>query len=216
MLIKFLDPEIIVQSILLTVIIIQTLYIGNTMRFNRRINQYQLTHEWNQQLRDVYRDESTPHLNDSQVYENEYQNLIIIFQDMHHLFKDKLLKSSDFSTMFVRLYVLTNLEAKNKSPVFYKNYIILKTIYNDFNNIDVGMILLSYVDNSVLDDMSKTIDKNSFTGFGLKSLKENYSFSKFQRILKIGLWIQLKVKKQPLFELPSINEKDNGKNNESD
>lgn len=196
------DFGIIVQVILVIVIIIQTSHIGNTMRLNRRMNQYQLTHEWNQKLRDVYHNKSIPNINDSQVYENEYQNLIFIFQDMHGLFKDKLLKSADFFTMFMRLHLLTKIEAENKSSVFHKNHITLQVIYDDFNNIDVGVKLFDYVDNDIMDELTKTVNENSVKGIGLKNIKTNYP--KYHKWLRLGLWISLKIKKEPYFKLPSI------------
>lgn len=199
---KFLDFGTAIQIILVVVIIIQTGYIGSTMKMNRRKNQYQLTIEWNQKLRNIYHNKPVLNTNDPYIYENEYQDLIYLFQDMHILFKDKLLKSSDFFIMFMRLYTLTMLEANKKSSVFLRNHMILNTIYHDFNNIDVGMMLFHYSDNDTIDEIIKSMNENSFQRLDFENLKTTYP--KIQRWIKLGLWFKLKIKKEQLFKLPSI------------
>ena len=198
---EFLNFDLIVQSILVGVIIIQTIYIGTSLRLNRRMNQYQLVNEWTQKLRDVYRNHSTPHMMDPQV-KNEYQNLIFIFQDMNALFKDKLLKSSDFMIIFMRLKCLTDIEAENDSAVFKQHHMILQTIYDDFNNIDCGMNLFRYLDNDIANHIMKEAKKDSILEIGIKDLMKNYS--KRQKWLRLGLWINIKIRKKPLFVLPNI------------
>lgn len=199
---EFLKFELIVQFILVVVIIIQTTYIGNSLRLNRRMNQYQLLNEWNQKLRDVYEDKTIPHISDPQVYNDEYQNLIFVFQDMHGLFKDKLLKSSDFMIMFMRLQRLTDIEAENNSAVFKQYHMILQTIYDDFNNIDCAMKLFDYFDNGIADEIMKEANKDSLLKIGMNDLIKN--FSKRQKWLRLGLWFSIKIKKNSFFVLPNI------------
>lgn len=192
-----------VQIILISIIIIQTSYIGSTMRFNRRLTQYDLTHEWRQKLTKTYLQSGIiPNISDEAINTNEVQELIDTFSDMHSLFRDKLLKSSDFIPQFVRLHTLVITESKKQTDVFKSNHIQLQLIYNDFNKVDVVMEMLNYVDIEILDSIKEKLGKNTIRGLGVDAYKKNYV--KWFVFLKLVMWYNIKIKKTSFFKLPLI------------
>lgn len=198
-----IGADTIIQIILIAVIIIQTSYIGTTMRFNRRVNQYNLTQEWNQKLTKIYQSNATiPHLTDPPIHDNEFLNLIDVFTDMHSMFKDKLLNPSDFMVIFMRLYSLTNIESEKKSKTFRLYHMQLQLIYDDFNNPDVMIKIFNYVDTDMIETISKSSGSKLLTSFGISELQKNYA--KYAWVIKFVLVFQMKIKKIKYFELPKI------------
>ncbi len=194
--------NLIIQIILIFVIIIQTSYIGTTMKFNQRITQYDLTREWRQKLAQPYIQSGTiPHITDNNI-ENEFQELVDIFYDMHLLFKDKLLKPLDFIPQFARLHHLVLLESQKQTDSFKSNHIQLQFIYHNFNKTDVAMNMLDCVDLETLDKFKEKIGKDTVKGMGVDVYKKNYL--KWVTFLKIVMWCNIKIKKTSIFKLPEI------------
>lgn len=194
---------VIIQIILIAIIIVQTSYIGTQMRYNRRVNQYTITREWHQKLRAIYHNNTTPNLNDPQINDNEFLALIDTFRDMHPMFKDKLLKPSDFTIMFLRLYVLTQDHDIQKSDVFRANHLQLQNIFDDFNkDVDVIMYLINSVDLDMMEKLESTYSKNSFKKTSLKEALKKWP--SYQKYFKFAFIILIKIRKREFFKLKSI------------
>ena len=200
-------PELLLQIALILVLIAQVGYLARQTNFFRRSSQATLTETWRNAFENIDFNSLYPEDANSVPNENEFRKLTEVLHRMHFLFREKLLKPSDFAIMFVILYMATNYENLRKTKTYKENYLRLQEIFNDFNR-DVDAVLYFFT------LPSTTLYEEIFDKISL--------FKKYQSMKKVlignwrsvmtgfrlSIWWDIHVKRKQTFELkPPISEK---------
>ncbi len=135
-----LNFELLLQAILIIVLIFQVGYLARQTNFFRRSSQATLTETWRNAFVNIDFNSLYPEDVNAVPNENEFQKLTQVLHRMHFLFREKLLKPSDFAIMFVVLVMATNYENLRKTKTYKENFLRLQEIFNDFNR-DVDAVL---------------------------------------------------------------------------
>jgi len=191
--------ESIIQIILVIVIITQTRYVGNSITFTRKITQYNMAKEWEDRLYHIFKNNSPGEDWPDQIY----QNIVNEFSNMDSLFRNKLLKPVEFTTLFYRLYIETLDKNNSNLELYRENYFQLQRIYKNFNKVDVCMKIFGQLNLNDWDEMTSQLKSVWYTKEMVKEANTKY-INKIFNILKIWFWIRIYVKKLTIFELPEI------------
>lgn len=188
-----------IQIVLIFVFVIQTAYLATQTNFLRRSSQANLTEVWKKEFTTINFDvlyPEKPNLPDPV----EFEALVKILQKMHPHFRERLLKPSDFSIMFLVLFFATLYDDFRKDKVYKENYLNLQVIFNDFNkDPDVVLFFLSMPSTSIFEDGLKTIRSTKGNEKLQKKLLHNWVG--MQVGFRIGAWIKIKIKRKGFFEL---------------
>jgi hypothetical protein len=188
----------IIQFGLIVVLITQTIYLAKQTNFFKRSSQANLVETWRKELRGIeFRSLLTdlPELPN----ETEFEKLVGVLHRMHFLFKEKLLKPSDFSIFFIILYMATLYVDFRKTQTYKDSYLKLQSIFNDFND-DVDAILYPFTMPTTsmyekIMDQIPTLKKNNLTDL----ITKNWKHALFG--FKIHIWFTVKIRRKHIFAL---------------
>lgn len=199
-----LDNKISLDSLLTIVLaivfIFQTAYLVRQTNYSIRSNQANLTETWSKEFKIINIDLLLPKTPNTPPDENEFRKLVVLFDRMHHLFRSKLLKPSDFAYTFITLYKVTRDDTIRKTKFYRDNYLKLQNIFHDFNkDWDMIYYIINIQPTSAFENMLKTLPiAKSNADFRNKVID---NFTKAQSSSKYAVALLNKLRNKPLLPL---------------
>lgn len=202
-----LTYELLVQISLILVLMVQVGYLARQTNFFRRSSQTQLTETWITKFSGINTDLLLPEDPNGLPNLAQFNELVLVFSQLHTHFREKLLKPSDFTVFFLILFKATYYEQLRKSKSYEENFLHLQNTFNDFNNdVDAVLYLLNLLTPSMYSEMLDKIKMGSFKKTLIKGTLTNWASS--QTGFRLGAWFSIKIRNIKFFELkPPIYEK---------
>lgn len=188
-----------VQIGLIIVFIIQTGYLARQTNFGRRSSQASLIEVWNKEFVNINLESLTPEKGKSPD-PVQFIQLVQVLHKMHSYFREKLLKPSDFSIMFILLSFATRYDELRKTDEYNENYLKLQEIFNDFNkDVEVALFFFSLPPKSLYEEALQNVSLTKHD----KKLGEKYmhNWAKLQIWFRIWFWFRIKIKRDYIFKL---------------
>jgi len=200
-------PELLLQTALILVIMAQVGYLARQTNFFRRSSQATLTETWRNAFGNIDFNSLYPEGANVIPNENEFRKLTEVLHRMHFLFREKLLKPSDFAIMFVVLFMATNYENLRKTKTYKENYLRLQEIFNDFNrDVDAVLYFFTLPSTTLYEEMFDKIPLFKKYESIKKALIGNWK--SVMTGFRLSIWWDIHIKRKQTFELkPPISEK---------
>ena len=186
-----IDFDTLLTAVLAIGLIIQTSYFIKQTNHARRSSQVILTETWRGKLNESGYDQLQPggKVTNAKL---SFFNVVAKLSSMHNLFRDKILKPSDFADVFLAIYGAIIYSNIRKTSEYKDNYLRLQQIFHDFNDADTVLYMFDMFSYSDLEEVLGKIQNKTMKYFFKQSLRD---WTSFQAVLRISLWLMIKIRK---------------------